>query len=132
VVAPGQRAHHRKPERPAGGAAAVLLYRIAAYDGAVPERQKSTLVQEMRKSFNADAETGEGLSAFARAAVGQVNDAANSLRKILKPIAEQCTEVERVSFIAMLETIGEVEGPLSDAQRRLVAEVRRALLTGER
>jgi uncharacterized tellurite resistance protein B-like protein len=108
-------------------AAAVLLYQTAAYDGAVTDRQRAAIVSEMRKTFNVDAETGEGLYAFARAAVGQINDAGNSLRKIIRPIVDQCTDGERRAFIAMLEAVGEVEGPLSDAQRRLAAEVRRAL-----
>ncbi len=108
-------------------AAAVLLYQIAAYDGAVTDRQKEKIVSEMRRVFAADEETAQGLYAFARAAVGQVNDAGNSLRKILKPIIDQCSDDERKGFVAMLETIGEVESPLTDAQRRLVSEIRRQL-----
>lgn len=109
-------------------AAAVLLYQMAAYDGAVTDRQRAKIVSEMRQAFNADPETGEGLYAFARAAVGQVNDTANSLRKIVRPIADACTQEEKRAFVGMLEDVGEVEGPLTDAQRRLVAETRRALL----
>ena len=109
-------------------AAAVLLYQMAAYDGAVTDRQKAAIVAEMKKAFAADDETAEGLYAFARAAVGQINDAANNLRKIVRSIVEKCDETERRQFVAMVETIGEVEGPLSDIQRRLVAEIRRCLL----
>ncbi|MEQ1929184.1 MAG: hypothetical protein ABL957_01450 [Parvularculaceae bacterium] len=107
--------------------AAILLYQMAAYDGAVTERQQAAIVAEMRKAFAADEETAQGLYAFARVAVGQVNDAGNSLRKVLAPIAQTCTDAERESFAAMLEKIGEVESPMTDVQRRLVAEARRIL-----
>jgi uncharacterized tellurite resistance protein B-like protein len=107
--------------------AAVLLYQMAAYDGAVTERQQAAIVGEMKRVFQADEETAQGLYAFARMAVGQVNDAANSLRKVLAPLVDNCTDAEKESFIAMLEAIGEVESSMTDAQRRLVAEARRIL-----
>ena len=109
-------------------AAAILLYQIASYDGAVTDRQKAAMVSEMRSAFSADEETAEGLYAFARMALGQINDAANSLKKILKPVAEACTAEEKRSLIDMLLRIAEIEGPVSDSQHRLIGEARRALL----
>lgn len=111
-------------------AAAVLLFQIAAYDGAVTDRQRQAIVADMQKAFAADAETAEGLFAFARAATGQINDAANSLRKILRPIEEACSPEERRQLIDMMLKAAEIEGPISDVQSRLIAEVRRALLPG--
>jgi uncharacterized tellurite resistance protein B-like protein len=111
-------------------AAAVLLYQIAAYDGAVTDRQRQAIVADMKKAFAADDETAEGLFAFARAATGQINDAANSLRKILKPVEEACSPEERRQLIDMMLKAAEIEGPVSDAQSRLIAETRRALLPG--
>lgn len=111
-------------------AAAVLLFQIAAYDGAVTDRQRQAIVADMQKAFAADDETAEGLFAFARAATGQINDAANSLRKILKPIEEACSPEERRQLIDMMLKAAEIEGPISDVQSRLIAEVRRALLPG--
>lgn len=109
-------------------AAAVLLFQIAAYDGAVTDRQRQAIVADMKSTFGADAETAEGLFAFARAAVGQINDAANSLRKIAKPILDACTPEERRQVIDMMLKAAEIEGPVSDAQNRLIAEARRVLL----
>lgn len=111
--------------------AAILLYQMAAYDGAVTERQQQAIVGEMKGAFSADEETAQGLYAFARMAVGQVNDAGNSLRKVLAPIGQSCTDGEKTAFIAMLEKIGETESPMTDAQRRLVAEARRILFPRE-
>lgn len=107
--------------------AAILLYQMAAYDGAVTERQQRAIVGQMKSAFAVDEETAQGLYAFARMAVGQVNDAGNSLRKILGPVVQNCTDAERKSLVAMLETIGEVESPLTDVQRRLIAEAQRIL-----
>ena len=109
-------------------AAAILLYQIAQYDGAVTDRQRAQLVADMRIAFDADEETADGLFAFARMAVGEINDAANSLKKIAKPIVEACTEEERRQLIDMMLKAAEIEGPISDAQNRLIAETRHALM----
>ena len=109
-------------------AAAILLFQIAAYDGAVTERRRSAMVGEMRCAFSVDAEDAEGLFAFARMAAGQINDAGNSLRKIARPILSACNEAEKRDLVDMLLRIAEVEGPVSDVQHRLVAEARRVLL----
>jgi len=109
-------------------AAAILLYQIAAYDGAVTDRQRGAIVADMRAAFDADEETAEGLFAFARMAVGEINDAANSTKKIARPILNACTETERRQLIDMLLKAAEIEGPVSDVQNRLIAETRRLLL----
>ncbi len=109
-------------------AAAILLYQIASYDGAVTERQKAAIVSQMRLAFQAEEDTAEGLYAFARMATGEINDAGNSLRKVLAPIIEACTQEEKTSFLAMLKTISEVEGPVSDPQQRLINDAQRILI----
>lgn len=108
-------------------AAAVLLYQVASYDGAVTDRQKAAMIAEMRGAFAADAESAEALYAFARMALGQINDAGNSLKKILRPVVASCTPEERKSLVAMLLRIAEIEGPISELQHRMIAEVRRIL-----
>ncbi|MEO1243339.1 MAG: TerB family tellurite resistance protein [Pseudomonadota bacterium] len=111
-------------------AAAILMYQIAAYDGDVTDHQKRMMVDAMRNAFEADEETAEGLYAFARMAVGEINDAGNSVRKILRPVAEVCTIDEKQQLIDLLDQTAEVEGAPSDVQRRLIAEARRVLLEG--
>ncbi|MFQ5563180.1 MAG: TerB family tellurite resistance protein [Parvularculaceae bacterium] len=110
-------------------AAAVLLFQVAAYDGAATERQKAAMISQMQQAFEADEETVDGLYAFARMAVGEINDASNSLRKILRPVCEICTQEEKQALIDMLTLVGQVEGPLNDPQNRLIDETRRALAT---
>lgn len=108
-------------------AAGVLLYQIASYDGAVTDRQKAAMVAEMRQAFNADEETAEGIYAFSRMALGEINDASNSLKKITKPIIEACTMDEKRALIDLMLRMAEIEGPASDVQHRLIAETRRLL-----
>jgi len=112
-------------------AAAVLLYQMAAYDGHVTDRQYQTIVNQMRDAFDADEETAEGLYAFGRMAVGEINDAGNNVRKILRPVTEVCTNAEKQQLVELLEHAAEIEGPPRDIQRRLIAEARRVLLDGQ-
>jgi uncharacterized tellurite resistance protein B-like protein len=111
-------------------AAAILMVQIAAYDGALTDLQKTQIIADMREHFEADAQTAEGLYAFGRMAVGEINDAGASVRKILRPVVEVCTEAEKQNLVDMLERAAETEGAPSEIQRRLIAEVRRALLEG--
>jgi uncharacterized tellurite resistance protein B-like protein len=109
-------------------AAAVLLYQMAAYDRAVTDRQRRAIVADMRLTFATDEETAEGLFAFARAAIGEINDASNSLGKILRLLQEACTPEERRQLIDLMLKTAEIEGPVSGIQNRLIADARRQLL----
>ncbi len=109
-------------------AGAVLVYQIAAYDGSVTDRQHARMIEGMADTFSADRDTAEGLYAFARMAVGEINDAGNITRKILRPVVEICTPAEKAALIRLLEATAEIEGPPTDIQRRLIGEARRALL----
>jgi uncharacterized tellurite resistance protein B-like protein len=108
-------------------AAAVLLCQIAAYDGAITDRQRDAILSEMRHAFSAENEDAVALYAVARRALGEINDAGNSLRKVLRPIAENCSEDEKRALVGMLLRVAEIEGPVTDVQHRLVAEIRRML-----
>ena len=108
-------------------AAAVLMVQIASYDGQVTAAQKDRIKQLMMDTFGADEETAEGLYSFGRMAIGQINDAANSLRKLLRPVMDTLTLDEMKDLARMLDSVAEVEGPSSDRQKHLVSEVRRIL-----
>ncbi|MEO1135809.1 MAG: hypothetical protein AAFW68_04240 [Pseudomonadota bacterium] len=110
-------------------AAAVLLYQVAAYDGAVTDRQQAQIIADMQNVFETDDETALGLYAFGRMAVGEINDAGNNVRKILKPVAQVCTDAEKGRLVELLERTAEIEGAPTDIQRRLIAEARRVLLS---
>ncbi|MEM8936277.1 MAG: TerB family tellurite resistance protein [Pseudomonadota bacterium] len=108
-------------------AAAILLYQTADYDGAVTQEQIDAIVEEMQIAFQSEEETAQALLAFARLAVGEINDAGNSLRKILTPINETCTTEEKLSLLRMLEHVAEIEAPMSEQQQRLIDETKHIL-----
>ena len=108
-------------------AAAVLLVQQAAYGSPVTVEEKQTILALMQGAFGVDQGEAEGLFSFGRAAVGQAGDAANSLRRLVRPIREACTLDEMKDLASMLEQVGETDGPMNEHQRRLVGELRRAL-----
>ncbi|GGD09726.1 TerB family tellurite resistance protein [Aquisalinus flavus] len=110
-------------------AAAILMVQIASYDGEVTASQKARIEAVMLDNFRCAPDEAQGLYSFGRMAVGQINDAANSLRHILRPIQQKLDATEKADLIEMLHAIAEVEGEPNDRQRQLVAAVNRALLT---
>ncbi len=108
-------------------AGAVLLYQMAAYDGAVTEAQKTAIKEVMHQEFGADDAVGEELYAFARMATGQVTDAGDALRKLLTPIQDACSASEKTALLEMMATVAKVEGPLNDKQTRLIENTKRRL-----
>ena len=95
-------------------AAAIMFVQIAAYDGAVTDRQREQITDDMARLFQADKETAEGLFAFARMAIGEVNDAGNSVRKIMRSVKEICSPEEKAAMIDILERTAEIESPPTD------------------
>lgn len=106
---------------------ALLMAQIAAYEGEITRAQKNKMKDLMRQYFAADEQTAESLYSFGRMAIGQINGAANSLRKILRPVVQALTTDEKKDLVLMLEEVAAVEGNLSERQRRLIIDVRRAL-----
>ena len=85
------------------------------------------MVQEMKTAFAVDQDAAEGLLAFARMALGEITDAANSLRKILAPMIKACSAQEKHMAVRMMEKIAQIEGPINDQQAQLIAQTKHAL-----
>ena len=64
-----------------------------------------------------------------RTAEGEINDAGNSVKKILTPVQNVCTNEEKKTLLKMFETISAIEGTPSDMQLRLIDEAKRILLS---
>ena len=109
-------------------AAAVLMFQIASYDGAVTDAQKNAITSKMCDEFDVSAADAEELFAFARMVAGQVTDVSNNLRKVTKAVNDACTDDEKKQLLTMLANIAEVEGAQSDIQKRLIADVQRTIL----
>lgn len=112
-------------------AAAILMVQIASYDGEVTAAQKSRIESLMIERFQCAPDHATGFYSFGRMVIGQLNDAANSLAKVLRPVKAELTLTEMRDLVAMLETVAEVEGTPNDRQRDLIAAVRRALSLSE-
>jgi uncharacterized tellurite resistance protein B-like protein len=112
-------------------AAAVLMVRMALLSGRLTSDEKEVILSLMRGVFGASDEEAEGLFSFGRAAAGQTDDDAPSVRRLLRPVHDRCTLPEMKDLAAMLEQVGETGGPMNEAQRALLATVRKALRLGE-
>lgn len=108
-------------------AAAILLVRQAQLEGQVTPEHKSVITTMMRSVFGADEGEAEGLYSFGRAGAGQLAGDAGAVRGLLRPILEACTLAEMKDLAGMLEQVGETGGPMNEAQRDLLASVRRGL-----
>lgn len=109
-------------------AAAQLHHQTTAYDGAVTDRQRRAIIDDMRATSAAVEETAEKLFAFARAAIAGINGAPNSLGEILRPVLDVCAVDERRRLIDQRLKTAEIEAPVSGIQHRLIADARRQLL----
>ncbi|WP_306250808.1 TerB family tellurite resistance protein [Parvularcula sp. IMCC14364] len=107
--------------------AAILMVQIASYEGEITTGQKQKMIELMTEGFGATPDEAEGLYSFGRMAIGQINDAANSLGKLMRPVKDALTLQEMKDMIRMLEEVAEVEGKPSERQRDLIVQVRRAL-----
>ncbi len=107
--------------------AAILMVQIASYEGEITTAQKEKMVALMTDCFGATADEAEGLYSFGRMAIGQINDAANSMGKLMRPVKASLTLDEMKDMIRMMEEISEVEGAPSERQRELIMQVRRSL-----
>lgn len=108
-------------------AAAILMLQIAAYEGELTARQRNTILDEMRVRFRASDAEAEEFFGIARHALGQTNDVANSLRKVLAPIQKALGEHEREELMQMLENVAAAGDGPTERQAHLIASVRRAL-----
>lgn len=109
-------------------AGAILLVQMASYEGALTDAQQGHIVDLMIEYFQTDSDTAEQLLSFARMSIGEINDAANSLSKILRPVEQVCKEQEKNDLVSMLQQVSSFTGAPSDQQTQLVDRVRMKLL----
>lgn len=108
-------------------AAAILLVQTASYDGQLTEKQRLQIVNDMQDMFDIDPETAEGMFSFARMALGEITDAANSLRKIARPIIDICSDTEKKSLLTVMNKTAETEGTPNDQQAHFIQLTQRLL-----
>lgn len=108
--------------------AAILLVQVAAYGtGQVTIAAKDKMTSLMTAHFECTPDEAEGFYSFGRMAVGQMNDAFNSLGRLLRPIHDRCTLNEMKALVGMMSEVAALEGPADPDARRLINETRTAL-----
>lgn len=104
--------------------AAIVLFQLAAYEGAIIQAQLDHMMQVMMTSFETSKTESEEFIAFARMAMGEINDASNSLTKILRPVNDMCSEKEKQELLAMMESVAGFGGNANDQQTHLISQAR--------
>ena len=107
--------------------AAILLVKTAALSGQVTVDHKSRILELMANTFGADSGEAEGLFSFGRMAVGRLEDPAQSLKRILRPVHDSLTLAEMNDLVRMMEAVSAVEGLPNNDQQALIMATRRAL-----
>jgi len=105
----------------------VLFYQIARYEGALRRDDEHELVEQMAALFESDRTDAEDLLAFARMVHGEINDAANSLRKLTRPIIQLCRETEKQRVLDMMDKTAQSHGAPSDQQTYLLTRTKSLL-----
>jgi len=108
-------------------ATAVLLLQTASYEGVVTEVQQNHILQVMITGFETDQKTAEEFLAFARMALGEINDASNSLSKILRPVIEICSEKEKNTVLDMMQTVANLGEAENEQQAHIIMQTRNIL-----
>ncbi|WOI53601.1 TerB family tellurite resistance protein [Parvularcula sp. LCG005] len=111
-------------------AAAVLLVQTVAYRGHLNVAHKERVEELMQGAFGVTEEEAKGLFSFGRMAVGQLGDAEPSARRLVRPIAANCTLDEQRDLIRMMEVLSTLDGRPTGPQSQLIATVSRALRLG--
>ena len=109
-------------------AAAILLLQTATYKGLLDAEAQDHMRGLMREGFECDEQTMAELLAFAKVALNEINDASNSLRKILKQVNEVCNTAEKEQLVEMMLAVGQFDGEPNDQQELIIRETKRHLL----
>lgn len=108
-------------------AAAAMMAALAEADGALTERERTAILDQIERQFEYPRAQAEELLAFGRWLAKDVGDLASFLNRMGKPVLASCTEVERRELIGMLETVASADGRTSEIASDAIATLRRAL-----
>ena len=91
-------------------AAAAMMVVTAQSDGAISERERTTITAEMMKRFGATPKQAEELLARARWLVQDRNEAGEVYRRLTPLIQRTCGPIERSDLIEMLGAVAGADG----------------------
>ena len=108
-------------------AATIMMAAIAMSDGEMTERQRATILDLMREHFEAEDADAEELLAQGRWLASADFDLSTMFGRLTNVIRTGCDDAEKRELLAMLETVGSVEGSLSDAQSAAIGALTRSV-----
>jgi uncharacterized tellurite resistance protein B-like protein len=108
-------------------AAACMMVSLAQSDGALSERERTTILRAMIEHFQATASQAEDLFARARWLVRDVGDAAACFVRLQPLVMEKLATAERRDLVAMLIEVAKADGEPRTAEREAIARLQEHL-----
>ncbi len=108
--------------------AVLLMHETARYRGPLTEAQREAICEQATGHLGlsrADAEELLGAAAFM---AQDITDIANVLTKVLRPLHNRLTDVEKRELVGMMAAVAEVDGEPDTMQVHLIARTREKLL----
>ena len=107
-------------------AAAAMMVATAQSDGALTERERTIILDEIRYTLNAGSDkTAEAMLAHARWLVRDKTDLETVLRKLENVIIAKCGPTERTDVVRMLHSVAHADGPPGDIERIAIERLER-------
>ena len=109
-------------------AAAAMMTALAQADGPLTERERTTIVAEMSRSFAIPQTQSEEFLAHARFLTRDVKDLDTCFRRLTPKIKNSCTPQEAIDLLAMLDKVAHAESPPGTIEAQALQRLKRALI----
>ncbi len=108
-------------------AATIMMVALAQNDGALTEREESTILGRLADHFGATPKIAADILAHARWLVREPRELDNVFRKLSRVIRSQCGPAEIADLFDMLETVAAANGLPRKAEQLAIGRLRAAL-----
>jgi uncharacterized tellurite resistance protein B-like protein len=108
-------------------AATAMMVMVAQADGALTDKERLAILQQISEHFGATSKQGDELIARGRWLVQHSVDASEVFRRLAPSIRKACSVSEREDLIVMLKAVATAEGPLDEHLHRDITNLRQYL-----
>lgn len=95
-------------------AVVAMMTAVANYDGAITDREQSTIISLIGEKFEATQQQADALLAHGRWLAKDVADLGDFMRRPLKLLHETCDQYQKADIIAMLRQTAAADGKDDD------------------